>query len=108
MDTDHQGRRCRCRLTHGRDARATIDGLQENVSLNWPGKEFTGLAYLAGPERGVVILSQLRTAAMSVSDQTSDTISRGGLANQPFVLLAVAALCWAGNAIVGKVAAGHI
>src|SRR6202789_2515098 len=30
------------------------------------------------------------------------------LANQPYALLAIAALCWAGNAIVGRLAAGHI
>lgn len=46
---------------------------------------------------------------MSASDQTSDTASpRGRLANQPYVLLSIAALCWAGNAIVGRLAAGHI
>jgi drug/metabolite transporter (DMT)-like permease len=46
---------------------------------------------------------------MSASDQISSTVSRGGwLANQPYILLAIAALCWAGNAIVGRLAAGHI
>jgi drug/metabolite transporter (DMT)-like permease len=30
------------------------------------------------------------------------------LANQPYILLSIAALCWAGNAIVGRLAAGHI
>jgi len=30
------------------------------------------------------------------------------LANQPYVLLSIAAFCWAGNAIVGRLAAGHI
>src|SRR6476661_5762602 len=30
------------------------------------------------------------------------------LANQPYLLLAITALCWAGNAIVGRLAAGHI
>ena len=46
---------------------------------------------------------------MSVSDQTSDTASSGGwLANQPYLLLSITALCWAGNAIVGRLAAGHI
>ena len=44
---------------------------------------------------------------MSVSDQTSG--ARGNwLANQPYLLLCVTALCWAGNAIVGRLAAGHI
>jgi len=46
---------------------------------------------------------------MSVSEQTS----RGAaphlwLANQPYLLLGITALCWAGNAIVGRLAAGHI
>src|SRR5579872_2366504 len=46
---------------------------------------------------------------MSASDQTSGTVSRRNwLANQPYVLLSITALCWAGNAIVGRLAAGHI
>jgi drug/metabolite transporter (DMT)-like permease len=46
---------------------------------------------------------------MSASDQTSGAASSGGwLANQPYLLLCIAALCWAGNAIVGRLAAGHI
>src|ERR1700727_107039 len=32
----------------------------------------------------------------------------GWLANRPYVLLSIAAFCWAGNAIVGRLAAGHI
>src|SRR5258708_21950080 len=46
---------------------------------------------------------------MSASDQTSDAASPGNwLANQPYLLLTFTALCWAGNAIVGRLAAGHI
>ena len=30
------------------------------------------------------------------------------LANQPYLLLSITAMCWAGNAIVGRLAAGHI
>lgn len=46
---------------------------------------------------------------MSVSDQASDAASPGGwLANQPYLLLSIAPLCWAGNAIIGRLAAGHI
>ena len=46
---------------------------------------------------------------MSASDQTSHTASPGRwLANQPYLLLSITALCWAGNAIVGRLAAGHI
>src|SRR5580700_3701719 len=44
---------------------------------------------------------------MSASDQISDE-PRNWLANQPYVLLSIAAFCWAGNAIVGRMAAGHI
>src|SRR5579859_6807926 len=47
------------------------------------------------------------SAAMSASDQVSGAAPRW-LANQPYVLLSIAALCWAGNAIVGRLAAGHI
>lgn len=46
---------------------------------------------------------------MPVSDQTSNAASRGGwLADQPYLLLSFTALFWAGNAIVGRHAAGHI
>src|SRR3984885_10567254 len=45
---------------------------------------------------------------MSASDQVSDATPRNWLANQPYALLAIAAFCWAGNAIVGRLAAGHI
>ncbi len=46
---------------------------------------------------------------MSASGQTSRAASSGGwLANQPYLLLSITALCWAGNAIVGRLAAGHI
>src|SRR5277367_2437740 len=48
---------------------------------------------------------------MSASDQTTEAIpgTRGSwLFNQPYVLLSITALCWAGNAIVGRLAAGHI
>lgn len=46
---------------------------------------------------------------MSASDQTSGAAAPGHwLANQPYLLLSITALCWAGNAIVGRLAAGHI
>jgi drug/metabolite transporter (DMT)-like permease len=46
---------------------------------------------------------------MSASDTTPSTALRGGwLANQPYLLLCITTLCWAGNAIVGRLAAGHI
>jgi drug/metabolite transporter (DMT)-like permease len=34
--------------------------------------------------------------------------SRRWIANQPYLLLSITAACWAGNAVVGKLAAGHI
>src|SRR5690348_2022490 len=49
---------------------------------------------------------------MSASDQTtsSQTTSTSGhwIANQPYLLLCITTACWAGNAIVGRLAAGHI
>src|SRR6202035_4771549 len=46
---------------------------------------------------------------MSASDQASAAASPGRwLANQPYLLLSITALFWAGNAIVGRLAAGHI
>src|SRR5438128_6678252 len=46
---------------------------------------------------------------MSVSDRSSEATTPGSwLANQPYLLLSITALCWAGNAIVGRLAAGHI
>src|ERR1700760_1237336 len=46
---------------------------------------------------------------MSASDPAANAVSPGGwLTNQPYVLLCITALCWAGNAIVGRLAAGHI
>src|SRR6202165_4756644 len=46
---------------------------------------------------------------MSACDQTSRATAPGNwLANQPYLLLSITALCWAGNAIVGRLAAGHI
>jgi drug/metabolite transporter (DMT)-like permease len=46
---------------------------------------------------------------MSASDQVSSRSSPANwLVNQPYLLLSITALCWAGNAIVGRLAAGHI
>jgi len=46
---------------------------------------------------------------MSASDQAPAPPARSNwLANQPYLLLCITALCWAGNAIVGRLAAGHI
>jgi drug/metabolite transporter (DMT)-like permease len=46
---------------------------------------------------------------MPASDPTSTAAPSGHwIANQPYLLLSITSLCWAGNAIVGRLAAGHI
>jgi drug/metabolite transporter (DMT)-like permease len=45
---------------------------------------------------------------MSASDSTTTPVSGFWIANQPYLLLCITAMCWAGNAIVGRLAAGHI
>ena len=46
---------------------------------------------------------------MSATDHSSHAASPGHwLTHQPYLLLSITALCWAGNAIVGRLAAGHI
>src|ERR1700687_6207161 len=46
---------------------------------------------------------------MSASDQTSGAGTSGSwLANQPYLLLSITALCWAGNAIVGRLVAAPV
>jgi drug/metabolite transporter (DMT)-like permease len=45
---------------------------------------------------------------MSASEPTSLPRSQTWIANQPYLLLCITAVCWAGNAIVGRLAAGHI
>src|SRR5881227_3759335 len=47
---------------------------------------------------------------MSASEDQSRGASalRNWIANQPYLLLSVTALCWAGNAVVGRLAAGNI
>src|SRR5919197_1508648 len=45
---------------------------------------------------------------MSASESSAPAPSGNWLANQPYLLLSITALCWAGNAIVGRHPAGHI
>ncbi len=45
---------------------------------------------------------------MSASEPNAPARSANWIANQPYLLLSITALCWAGNAIVGRLAAGHI
>ena len=47
-------------------------------------------------------------ALMSASEITARVSPLRWIANQPYLLLSITALCWAGNAVVGKLAAGHI
>src|SRR4051812_3584011 len=90
---------------HSRDASALLMG-----SGNWclsraPGRN-SGLEHRAEC-RGVSNPGQHRR--MSAADSTASAApARTWIANQPYVLLSITALCWAGNAIVGRLAAGHI
>ena len=45
---------------------------------------------------------------MSASETTAGVSPIRWIANQPYLLLSITAACWAGNAVVGKLAAGHI
>jgi drug/metabolite transporter (DMT)-like permease len=46
---------------------------------------------------------------MPASDPSASTAPAGHwLTHQPYLLLSITAMCWAGNAIVGRLAAGHI
>jgi len=45
---------------------------------------------------------------MSATETSARLSPLRWIANQPYLLLSITALCWAGNAVVGKLAAGHI
>jgi drug/metabolite transporter (DMT)-like permease len=45
---------------------------------------------------------------MSAAEPNAPASPATWIANQPYLLLSITALCWAGNAIVGRLAAGHI
>src|SRR5215472_9257100 len=81
---------------HGRDARIAVELRPIFRSVNGPGIVRPGI--VAG--RATAFLNGRRRSSMSRSDQT---VSSPGhwLANQPYLLLSITALCWAGNAIVG-------
>jgi drug/metabolite transporter (DMT)-like permease len=75
------------------------------VSLVQPGRKAgpNGI----GPEPRRIEPGQHRL--MSAADPTASTAHvRTWIANQPYLLLSITALCWAGNSIVGRLAAGHI
>ena len=59
--------------------------------------------------RGVMNRVLKNSCLMSASDQTSGAGAPGNwLVNQPYLLLVITSMCWAGNAIAGRMAAGHI
>ena len=77
------------------------------MSVGRPGK--TGPVADRRAGRGVMEPGPRTYRQMSASDQTSGTAAPDNwLANQPYLLLSLTAMCWAGNAIVGRLAAGHI
>ncbi|WGS00256.1 DMT family transporter [Bradyrhizobium sp. ISRA443] len=45
---------------------------------------------------------------MPASESATTPASGSWIANQPYLLLCITTMCWAGNAIVGRLAAGHI
>jgi drug/metabolite transporter (DMT)-like permease len=45
---------------------------------------------------------------MSATETRANISPLRWIANQPYLLLSIAAACWAGNAIVGKLATGHV
>jgi drug/metabolite transporter (DMT)-like permease len=54
-------------------------------------------------------VSKASVSEVSVSNPSRDeAASTSWIANQPYLLLSITSLCWAGNAIVGRLAAGHI
>ena len=68
---------------------------------------------MTGPDRtgpdGSGVFKRGPPITMSATGQTTGAeTSSHWIANQPYLLLSVTALCWAGNAIVGRLAAGHI
>ena len=72
------------------------------------GQQSAGRVSHTGPGRGAMNRAE-NHCRMSASDQASAAASPGRwLANQPYLLLSITALCWAGNAIIGRLAAGHI
>jgi drug/metabolite transporter (DMT)-like permease len=69
------------------------------------------LAWWRSPGRRGVSNRVETIADMSASEQTSTTAPAAPsrwLSEQPYLLLLIATLFWAGNAIVGRLAAGHI
>ena len=81
-----------------------IDGRGKSVSVTFAGRSlWPGLHRRAG--RGVV---NRALSLMSAAEPDTSAGAASWIANQPYLLLSITALCWAGNAIVGRLAAGHI
>src|SRR5258708_23958305 len=51
---------------------------------------------------------RMSASRMSASEPSKKAVSPRWIANQPYLLLSITAACWAGNAIIGRAAAGHI
>src|SRR6201991_3140242 len=82
--------------------------LTAEIPCLWCGRASAGPEPVRAEGRGG---SRLRSIPlMSASDQTNARVPSSGywIANQPYLLLCITAACWAGNAIVGRLAAGHI
>ena len=95
------------RPAHGRDASRAIDA-DCRIRVCETGRAPSGPVADTGPGRARH-LNRNTPPPMTASDQTSGTTSPGNwLANQPYLLLCITTMCWAGNAIVGRFAAGHI
>jgi drug/metabolite transporter (DMT)-like permease len=64
---------------------------------------------IAGPRRLAPVAEIKTNKNMSASDRTARAAHpHFWLANQPYLLLCITTVCWAGNAIIGRLAAGHI
>jgi len=80
-----------------------IDERRKSVSVTGPGRPFRPVAAAGGPRRH----EPGPPSRMSASEPTSDARSGNWFANQPYLLLSITAMCWAGNAIVGRLAPPH-
>ena len=90
---------------HGRDASTPLIR-RKSVSVKRPGKN---PARNRAPGGAAAYLNRaIYDAACLPPSQPPRRSSRHWIANQPYLLLCITALCWAGNAIVGRLAAGHI
>ena len=58
--------------------------------------------------RAECLLLKMSASEMSATETSARLSPLRWIANQPYLLLSITALCWAGNAVVGKLAAGHI